>query len=65
MDLDTATTATQHNIVCLHGTFHQGDEIQFAGYSHGRQCVTNSVAAIAFSKICDLRQWTSEHLIKF
>ena len=62
MDLDTATTATQHNIVCLHGTFHQGDEIQFAGYSRGRQCVTNSVAAIAFSKICDLRQWTSEHL---
>ena len=56
MDLDTATTATQHDIVCLHGTFHQGDEIQFAGYSHGRQCVTNSVAAIAFSKICDLRQ---------
>ena len=60
--MDTATTTTQCNIVYLHGTFHQGDEMQFAGYSCGRQCVTNSVAAIAFSKTCDLRRWTSEHL---
>ena len=63
--MDTATVTTWYNIVYLHGTFHQGDEIQFAGYSRGHQCVTNSVAAIAFSKICDLRQWTSEHLDKF
>ena len=60
--MDTATVTRQHNIVYLHGTFHQGDEIQFTEYSRGRQCVTNSVAAIVFSKICDLRQWRSEHL---
>ena len=60
--MDTATVTRQHNIVYLHGTFHQGDEIQFTEYSGGRQCVTNSAAAIAFSKICDLRQWRSEHL---
>ena len=60
--MDTTSVTTQHNIVYIHGTFHQGDEIQFTAYSHGCQCVTNSVAAIAFSKVCDLRQWTSERL---
>ena len=60
--MDTSIVTSQHNIVYCHGTFHQGDEAQFTDYSRGRQCVTNSVAAIAFSKICDLRQWTSEDL---
>ena len=60
MDITTYTTAD--NLVYLHGTFHQGDKVHFIDYSRGRQCVTNSVAAIALSKICAIKQWTSEHL---
>ena len=60
MDITTNTTAD--NLVFLHGTFHQGDEVHFLDYSCGRQCVTNSIVAIALSKICAIKQWTTEHL---
>ena len=59
--MDTATVTMEHNIVYLCGTF-QGDELQFTNYSRGRQCVTNSVSAIALSKICPIREWTTQHL---
>ena len=62
MNMDTATVTMEHNIVYLCGTFHQGDELQFTDYSRGRQCVTNSVSAIALSKICPIREWTTQHL---
>ena len=60
MMMDTATITQQH-IVYLHGTCHQGDE-SFSACSHGRQCVPNSIASIALSKICTIRQWTTAHL---
>ena len=60
MDITTSTTAD--NLVYLHGTFHQGDEVHFMDYSRGCQCVMNSIVAIALSKICLVRQWTTEHL---
>ena len=62
MNKETATVKIEHDIVYLYGTFHQGDELQFINYSHGRQCVTNSVSAIALSKICPIKEWTAEHL---
>ena len=62
IDSGTATITMEHDIVYLYGTFHQGDEIQFIDYSRGRQCVTNSVSAIAFSKICPIREWTTQDL---
>ena len=60
MDITTNTTAS--DIVHLQGTFHQGHEVHFMDYSCGRQCVTNSVVAIALSKICTIEQWTTELL---
>ena len=60
--MDITTNTTVCDIVYLHATFHQGDEVHFMDYSHGCQCVTNSVAAIALSKICTINQWTTEHL---
>ena len=62
MSMDITTSTTADNLVHLHGTFHQGDEVHFMDYSRGRQCVMNSVVAIALSKICLIRQWTTEHL---
>ena len=62
MNLDTTAVTMEHNIVHLYGTFHQADELQFIEYSHGRQCVTNSVSAIALSKICPITKWTTQHL---
>ena len=62
VNLDTTTVAMEHDIVYLYGTFHQGDEFQFIDYSCGHQCVTNSVSAIALSKICPIREWTTQHL---
>ena len=62
MNKDTTTVKMEHNIVYLYGTFHQGDELQFFNYSRGRQCVTNSVSAIALSKICPIKEWTAEYL---
>ena len=62
MNRDTSTVTMPYDIVYLHGTFHQGDELHFIDYSHGRQCVTNSVSAIALSKICPIREWTTQHL---
>ena len=62
MSMDITTSTTADNLVHLHGTFHQGDEVHFMDYSPGRQCVTNSVVATALSKICLIRQWTTEHL---
>ena len=60
--MDTATVRIEHDIVYLYGTFHQGDELQFIDYSRGHQCVTNSVSAIALSKIYPIREWTTQHL---
>ena len=62
MNKDTTTVNMEHDIVYLYGTFHQGDELQFINYSHGCQCVANSVSAIALSKICPIKEWTAEHL---
>ena len=62
MNMDTATVTMEHDIVYLYGTFHQGDELQFIDYSHGRQCVANSVSAIALSKIYPIREWKTQHL---
>ena len=62
MDRDTTTDTVEQGIVYLYGTFHQGDELQFIDYSHGCQCVTNSVSAIALSKICPVTEWTTQHL---
>ena len=62
MNMDTATVTVEHDIVYLYGTFHQGDELQFIDYSRGRQCVANSVSAIALSKICPITEWTTQHL---
>ena len=62
MSTDITTNTTADNLVFLHGTFHQGDEVHFLDYSCGRQCATNSVVAIALSKICAIKQWTTEHL---
>ena len=61
-NMDTARLTTQLNIVYLHGTFHQGDNLQFTDNSRGRQCVANSIVAIALTKVCTIKQWTSEHL---
>ena len=60
--MDITTNTTVCDIVYLHATFHQGDEVHFMDYSRGHQCVTNSVVAIALSKICAIKQWTTEHL---
>ena len=62
MNRNTTTVTVEHDIVYLYGTFHQGDELQFIDYSRGCQCVTNSVSAIALSKICPIREWTTQHL---
>ena len=62
MDRDTVTVEMEHDIVYLYGTFHQGDELQFIDYSRGHQCVTNSISAIALSKICPIKEWTAEYL---
>ena len=62
MNRDTTTVTMGHDIVYLYGTFHQADEVQFTDYSRGRQCVTNSVSAIALSKICPIKEWTAQHL---
>ena len=62
MNMETARVITPPNIVYLHGTFHQGDELQFTDHSRGRQCVTNSIAAIALSKVCAIEQWINEYL---
>ena len=62
MSIDIATNTAADNLVYLHGTFHQGDEVHFIDYFHGCQCVTNSVVAIAMSKIFAINQWTTEHL---
>ena len=62
MNRNTTNVTVEHDIVYLYGTFHQGDELQFIDYSRGRQCVTNSVSAIALSKICPIREWTTQHL---
>ena len=62
MNMETARVITTPNIVYLHGTFHQGDELQFTDHSRGRQCVTNSIAAIALSKVCAIEQWINEYL---
>ena len=59
--MDANTRTQQYNIVYLHGTFHQGDEL-FSDHSRGRQCVANSIASIALSKICTIRRWTTENL---
>ena len=59
MDITTNTTA--YNIVYLHATLHQGDEVHFTDYSRGRQCVANSVVPIALSKIYAIKEWTTEH----
>ncbi|MCG8625530.1 MAG: hypothetical protein MJE68_26470, partial [Proteobacteria bacterium] len=60
--MDTATITQQHDIVALHGTFHQGDESQFQEDTRGRQCVANSIASILLSKIRTIRRWTTEDL---
>ena len=39
-----------HSQVVVAGTFHQGQTDQFSDQSVGRQCISNSVAVIAFSK---------------
>ena len=44
------------------GTFHQGQTDQFSDQSVGRQCVPNSVAAIAFSKLKHTTKWASLHM---
>ena len=44
------------------GSFHQGDEYQFGEYSHGRQCVTNSITAIAYAQMTDIASWNSHDL---
>ena len=49
--MDTAAITQQYDIVYCHGTFHQGDELQFLDYSRGCQCVANSIASIMLSKI--------------
>ena len=59
--MDTATI-TQHDVIYLHETFHQGDESKFPDYSRGCQCVTNSIASMMLSKIYAIQQWTTEHL---
>ena len=60
--MDTAAITQQYDIVYCHGTFHQGDELQFLDYSCGRQCVANSIASIMLSKIRTIRRWTTEDL---
>ena len=62
MMMDTATITQQHDIIYLHGTFHQGDELQFLHYSDGHQCVTNSIVSVVLSKSCTIWQWTTELL---
>ena len=59
--MDTTDT-TKYDIVYLNATLHQGDEVHFTDYSRGHQCVANSVVAIALSKICAIKDWTTEHL---
>ena len=44
------------------GSFYQGDEYQFGEYSHGRQCVTNSITAIAYAQMTDIASWNSHDL---
>ena len=41
---------------------HQGDEYQFEEYSRGRQCVTNSITAIAYAQMTDIASWDSHDL---
>ena len=35
MNIDITTNITACDIVYLHGTFHQGDEVHFMDYSRG------------------------------
>ena len=53
MMMDTATITQQHDIVYLYGTCHQGDE-SFSACSCGCQCVPNSIASTALSKMCTI-----------
>ena len=62
MNMDITTNTMVYDIVYLHASLHQGDEIHFMDYSCGCQCVANSVVAIALSKICAIKEWTTEHL---
>ena len=48
--------------VIVAGIFHQGQTDQFSDQSVGRQCVPNSVAAIAFSKLKHTTKLRSLHV---
>ena len=58
----TPNTEALPSTVIVAGTFHQGQRDQFSDQSVGRQCVPNSVAAIAFSKLKHTLKWTSLHM---
>ena len=53
---------TDTGIINTLGSFHQGDEYQFGEYSHGQQCVTNSITAIAYAQMTDVASWDSHDL---
>ena len=53
---------TDTSMINTLGSFHQGDEYQFGEYSRGQQCVTNSIAAIAYVQMNDIALWDSHDL---
>ena len=53
---------TDTSMINTLGSFHQGDEYQFGEYSRGRQCVSNSIAAIAYAQMNDIALWDSHDL---
>ena len=53
---------TDTSMINTLGSFHQGDEYQFGEYSCGRQCVTNSIASIAYTQMNDIALWDSHDL---
>ena len=53
---------TDTGIIHTLGSLHQGDEYQFEEYSRGRQCVANSITAIAYAQMTDIASWDSHDL---
>ncbi|XP_062574488.1 uncharacterized protein LOC134236336, partial [Saccostrea cucullata] len=59
-DENGVNSVIEENKVVVQGSFHQGD-VRF-GRNSGKQCVANSLSAIAHSKLKDLDEWDQTYL---
>ena len=53
---------THRSITTVQGNFHQGDQNEFQSRSAGKQCVTNSIMAIIYSMVLQIKYWEPRHL---